>query len=706
MQNYLSPKALRFGGVLLGLLAGINLGGIARAQNIFVVDEFDSPDSGITNFWGNWFGNAFESLTWDPTNDSSNNPASGSMEISLDFNGQGGIPNQFAVYDFDGIYPPVNGAEYPTFECDVRFAAGSATVTNGGAATFGYLQFGVCAGNNQDYFGGVSVPASNTNWFHVSLALNVASDPNLSNIDNILIHMYGPYYSPGLSGVSTLWVDNIHFVGSAPVAANCVVNWNVVHQRIDGFGASSAWDGTWTQAQADMFFSTHSGTGVSLDGTTNFSYNGIGLSLLRSRIAPGGTSVETNIMIMAQALGAKVWSTPWSPDPSFKSNTNVDGGNFLSASNAAYAAQLAGYVANMKNNYGINLYAVSVQNEPSAATDYESCLWTAQQIHDFVPYLQAALAASNVASTKILLAEDENWETNLYATAMSDPAVAANVGIVACHDYDGNPPSDTPAQLPTCDNPNAALWETEVSAYNPFDPSITNALYWATRVHLFMTAAQVNAFHFWWLIGDTTDNEGLTDENGIPAKRMYALGNYSRFIRPGFYRIDVNNNALTSVSAYKDPVSGNFAIVAINSSSTALAQTFNVTNFTALSVTPWITSATLSLASQAPIPLTNSSFAYALPAFSVVTFTGQGYVRPAGITVSSAVVNTNGFVLTWNSKSGASYSVLKTNSLSYPAANWPVLVTGYPAGGAAPGSLSYTDATSSATANFYQVTSP
>jgi glucuronoarabinoxylan endo-1,4-beta-xylanase len=704
---------LRIVGFVFALAGFINSGQPARAQTVFVVDQFNPSGIGannyasgqITNVWGNWFGDAVQSLVWDSTRDASNNPASGSMKLTLNFNASDGN-SQFAVYDFNGIYPPVNGAQYTNFQCDVRFDPGSATVMIGGQATFGYLQFGVTAGYGQDYFGGVMVAATNTNWVHVSLPINAASDPNLLNICNVLIHMYGPSYSPGLNGPSTLWVDNIQFAGITPVTTNCVVNWTNVYQRIDGFGASSAWDWNWTQAQANMFFSTNSGTATSLDGKTNFAFNGVGLSLLRSRIVPGGTTVESRIMQMAQSNGATVWSTPWSPAAQFTSNDTVYGSSFLSASNQAYADQLAGYVANMKSQYGVTLYAISVQNEPVVSADYESCTWSAQQIHDFVPYLHAALAASNVASTKIILPEDESWETNLYHTAMSDASVATNVGIVACHDYDGSPPSDLPAPLPTYDNPNAAVWETEVSADNPFDSSITNAVYWAGRIHLFMTAAQVNAFHFWWLISDNPDNEGLTDTNGVPAMRMYALGNFSRFVRPDFYRIGVSNNAFTSISAYKSTNSGQFAIVAINSSFTPVTQIFNLTNFTAISVTPWITSGTLALAGQAPVAVSNSSFTYALPALSVVTFVGQEYVLPPGITISKAVLNGRGFVLSWYSYLGTTYSVLKTNVLTDSASNWPAIITGYPAGGAAGGSLSYTDTTASATANFYRVTSP
>jgi glucuronoarabinoxylan endo-1,4-beta-xylanase len=541
------------------------------------------------------------------------------MKITANFTGNDGN-SQFEVYDFNGIYPPVNGLQYTNFQCDVRFAKGSATVNN----TFGHLQFGTAAGTGQDYFGSVDVPASNTNWVHVSINLNATTDANLQNINDVLIHIYGPYYGPGLSGASTLWVDNIQFTGPAPVSTNCVVDWNDMHQRIDGFGASSAWDGSWTAAQADMFFSTNTG---------------VGLSLLRTRIAPGGTTVENSIMQMARDRGARVWSAPWSPQASFKSNNSTtNGGNFLSASNQAYASQLAGYVANMTNTYKVNLYAISIQNEPDVSAGYESCLWTALQIHDFATNLYSALVASNVAATKIILAEDENWQTNYYYTAMNDPAVATNVGIIACHNYDGSPPGGIPAALSKFANPNAALWETEVSTFGAFDGSINDALYWAGRIHLFMTVAQANAWHYWWLVDLNNDNEGLTDNSGNPAKRMYVLGNYSKFARPGYYRIGVSNNATTLISAYKDTNSGGFAIVAVNYSSMTVTQTFNLKNFTTGTVTPWITSSNLSLASQSPIVLTNVSFSYVLPALSVVTFAGQG-VLPNTPPILASVAN-------------------------------------------------------------------
>jgi len=446
------------------------------------------------------------------------------------------------------------------------------------------------------------------------------------------------------SSTASFYLDDLVVTGPGGGSTNaqCTVNWTNVFQRIDGFGASSAWRSTWNAAQADMFFSTNTG---------------IGLSLLRTRIAPGGTTVENSIMQLAQARGARVWSAPWSPHTSFKSaNANGvisdNGGAFVgnAANYQAYANQLAGYVANMKNTYGINLYALSLQNEPNHnTTNYESCVWTGQQFREFIPYISTALAASNVAATKILLAESIGWaNTTLHTPTMTDSAVAPLAHIIANHNYDGpnfqTGDTDPPAAL---NNYGKALWQTEVSTGDAYNGTITNALYWAGRIHQFMTVAQANAWHFWWLVPLNADNQGLTDQAVNPAKRMYALGNFSRFVRPDFYRIGVvSNTGPLQISAYKEPTNGAVAIVAINPSTNSVTQTFNLSGFSVTNLTPWLTSASASLASQTPVAINGSAFTNTIPALSIVTFVGRAAntntnLAPTNLTLSNATVSEN-----------------------------------------------------------------
>jgi glucuronoarabinoxylan endo-1,4-beta-xylanase len=639
------------------LLTALTLTSTGFSQAITnVIDGFDPAgvkgnpyNAGeITNVWANWFGSAFQSLSWDSGNDAATNASSGSMKISLIFNS---ASNQFEVYDgLTGITPPVSATIYTNFQCDIRFAPGSASVTNGGNVYFGYLQFGIAVGFNQDYFGGLSVPATATNWMHINLPLNAQTDTNLTNIADVLIHIYGPAISPGLSGPSTLWVDNVKFTGTAPPATNCFVKWTDTHQTIDGFGASSAWNNTLTQAQMNMFYSTNTG---------------IGLSLLRTRIQPDGTTIEGAAMQMAQSNGARIWSTPWSPPAAYKDNGSVNSGDFVSSNNQAYANQIANYVLNVKNTYGVNLYAVSVQNEPDQATTYESCLWTGQQIHDYIPYLYNALSNLGVGSTKILMPEFSSWNFAIASNTLADPVTSNMVSVLAGHDYDYT--------VSAVNSGNKRLWETEVSTFDNFDGSIGNGLYWAEQIHNFLTVAQVNAWHFWWLIpiDGLNHNEGLTDINGVPAKRMYVLGNYSRFVRPGFVRIGVSNNAPTFISAFKDTNTGNFAIVAINPLPTTYTQTFNLSGFGATTVTPWVTAALFSLANQVPVTVSNTVFSYNLPASSVVTFVGQETLN----TPTLAVHEVGGKpVLTIGGPALGSFTIWSSTDLSH----WTSLLTTNP----------------------------
>jgi glucuronoarabinoxylan endo-1,4-beta-xylanase len=488
------------------------------------------------------------------------------------------------------------------------------------------------------------------------------------------------------SSNTSYYIDDVNFsaqgvITNPPINGVSTVDWNNVHQRIDGFGASSAYDGSWTTSQADLLFSTNNN--ISYQSGT---YNGIGFSLLRNHIVPAGsasgsdtpTTVETSIMQMAQARGARVWSAPWTPAVGFKMTNDIydskpitngiNGGTFLGgdATNRAYASQLANYVASMKTTYGVNLYALSIQNEPDASVNtYDACQWTNTYIHDFVTNLYNALVAKGVGSTKIILPESQNWQDyhNLVGPAMTDPNVAADVSIVACHNYDG---ANGPASL-VKNNYGKALWETEVSQLGGETSDIANGLYYAQRVYLFMAVAQADAWHYWWIVPFGSET-GLMTQSAGPTKRMFTIGNYSRFVRPNFYRVNATSSQPSAlISAYKDSNSTSFAIVVVNTNvATDVIETFNLANFTAASVTPWITSASLSLAAQALVSITNASFTCTIPAMSVVTFVGQGNTPPSIATVPNQVADVGVTLLATNM---AGDSDLPAQTLTFSPAN-------------------------------------
>jgi glucuronoarabinoxylan endo-1,4-beta-xylanase len=104
------------------------------------------------------------------------------------------------------------------------------------------------------------------------------------------------------------------------------------------------------------------------------------------------------------------------------------------------------------------------------------------------------------------------------------------------------------------------------------------------------------------------------------------LGQYSKFVRPGYTRVEVNGNSNMDVllSAFTGP-SGAMAIVAINQGSAAANIPISITGGTApATLTPYVTSSTANIAAQTAVTVTNGSFMASLPANTVTTFVAGG----------------------------------------------------------------------------------
>lgn len=109
------------------------------------------------------------------------------------------------------------------------------------------------------------------------------------------------------------------------------------------------------------------------------------------------------------------------------------------------------------------------------------------------------------------------------------------------------------------------------------DTTMTPALYVARTIHHDLTVANASAWHWWLSISPYDYKDGLiyvdkskTDGNLYDTKLMWTLGNYSRFIRPGAVRVNVqsdepniNHSEGTMISAYVNPTQ-EVTIVAIN----------------------------------------------------------------------------------------------------------------------------------------------
>ncbi|MGS2764654.1 glycoside hydrolase [Sinomicrobium sp. M5D2P9] len=112
---------------------------------------------------------------------------------------------------------------------------------------------------------------------------------------------------------------------------------------------------------------------------------------------------------------------------------------------------------------------------------------------------------------------------------------------------------------------------------NGRDLGIGPALYMAGVIHHDLVIANASAWHWWLAVSPYDYKDGLlyidknkTDGNIYESKMLWALGNYSRFIRPGFQRIKVTKTSAGNtgdllVSGYRDVENKELILVAINS---------------------------------------------------------------------------------------------------------------------------------------------
>ena len=385
------------------------------------------------------------------------------------------------------------------------------------------------------------------------------------------------------------------------------IDTGVRRQRITGFGASSAWVvQSVSKDVADLLFSPE---------------KGIGLSLLRLHINPDGTTNEMGTARTAHERGVAVWAAPWSPPGAWKTTgTDNYGGTLLPEYYEAWANRLSSFARGMADA-GVPLVALSSQNEPNWVAEWETCEYTPAELTTFVrDYLGPALRRDS-PGTKLMAPEAIDWITIAsYADALLDDAGAnAELGIVAVHAYGGTPWNYTaPAEH------GKEFWETEIS-YDDFE-GMAATLETAREVHKHLVIGNVNAFHYWWLISETT--AGLM-KGGELTPQAYGLGHYSRFIRPGYERLEMLAEPSPGLvtSAYVEPSSGRTVIVAVNSTENTAEWTLRVEGGDFVEVTPWVTTEASTL-ERAPSFAFTSGFDYAFAPRSVTTLIVSGVETP------------------------------------------------------------------------------
>ncbi|NLL04858.1 MAG: cellulosome protein dockerin type I [Clostridiaceae bacterium] len=431
-------------------------------------------------------------------------------------------------------------------------------------------------------------------------------------------------------------------------ASTVTVDWDTTYQTIDGFGISEAFHQSNNIARLgetkqneiyDLLFSTTDGAGFSIfrsmlgdGGTWGNADDGPNKTMQPAEDVWDWTESNDDQIPMIKAIQSKygidkIMYTVWSPPAWMKTNGSVVGGALRTDKYQAYATYLAEHIKNYKSKFGVEITHIGIQNEPDLETSYSSCRWTPAQLKTFMSdYLVPTFDKENITA-KVVSGECMSFTEQYAVDSLYDSIAVTRTDIVGSHNY-----GSSYRTFPTAKEKGKGIWMTEISDMNGNDTTINDGMRWAKEIHDFMTITEGNAWFYWWGACFKTHNgEGLiqidlNSKNYKVAKRLYTVGQFSRFIRPGWQRIEATKNPVSNVyvTAYKDPVTGEFAIVAMNNGWSNQSINYTLKGFSPSSVTPYTTSANQDLAQGSDIVVNGSSFSFDLAPNSITTFVGGG----------------------------------------------------------------------------------
>lgn len=383
-------------------------------------------------------------------------------------------------------------------------------------------------------------------------------------------------------------------------ASDATVNLSSEKQVIRGFGGMNypAWQGSdLTAAQRETAFGNGQGQ--------------LGFSILRIHVDPDKTTWANELDTAKAAIknGAIVFASPWSPPSDMVQIVNGQR-HVKPEKYAAYAQHLNDFVSYMKQN-GVDLYAISVQNEPDYGNEWT--WWTPQEILTFMKNNAGSI------NCRVIAPESFQYLKNISDPILNDAQALENMDILGAHLY-GTQVSNFPYPLFKQKGAGKDLWMTEVYYPNSEANSADRwpeALDVAQHMHNAMVEADFQAY-VWWFI---RRQYGPMKEDGTMSKRGAMMSHFSKFVRPGYVRIDATKNPDSNlyVSAYKGD--NKVVIVAINKGTSAISQKFTLQGGSLSGVSTWVSDSSKNLAAGA-INIAGSTFTAQLPAQSVTTFVG------------------------------------------------------------------------------------
>ena len=370
--------------------------------------------------------------------------------------------------------------------------------------------------------------------------------------------------------LSFLFAQCLSFVASAQTVR---LNATVQHQHITGFGGFVC---------SPQFGYNHMSTSdikkVWGQGST------VGCNIMRLYIPIGRNAWNQSLQTAktAKQLGLIVFASPWGQPAEWKTNgtsnaKNSDGttGKLKRENWPDYAQYLEDYVQYLRQN-GVELDAISIQNEPDWPAEYAGCLWSAQEIAEFVKTYGSSISCKVMAPETLAVSDS-------YVNALNNTNVLPHFDIYGGHQYGG-----IQSAYKKLAAKGKELWMTEyLINWNEAENNTRNFSYEKDVFNFFraINTCMLGDFNAWihyaakryyGMLGD--GQRGTT--SGTVTKRGYVMAHFARFVT-GMNRIDASFVG-TSVegSAYLSESGDTAVVVLANEAAQAVDLTVDLPFYT------------------------------------------------------------------------------------------------------------------------------
>ena len=398
-------------------------------------------------------------------------------------------------------------------------------------------------------------------------------------------------------------------IAGAPRAQEIGVYVDSTAQIIRGFGAANivGWRPDMTSEEIETAFGTGDGQ--------------LGLSILRLRIEPDPARWAASVPTAqrAQDMGVLIFASPWNaPDELLV--PGAEGDTIAVDKYDEYAAHLAAF-NDFMSDHGVDLYAISVQNEPDYAEE-----WTGWSPEGIVTFLRDHAPS---IGTRVIAPESFQFRRNYSDPILNDSLAAAHTDIIGGHTYGGGL-----GPYPLARDMGKEVWMTE-----HYTDSQHSANLWPLALDVGediqrTMLSNMSAYVWWYIVryyGPIADGEASAafpdesfGERGEVTKRGYVMSQFARFVRPGYVRVHTGPaGPFSRVSTTAYTGDGKLVIVAVNASVSAQDVTLVLEGSTAGSFHRFVTSETQNVEPLDDVLVADGGLAVTLGPKSVTTFVSE-----------------------------------------------------------------------------------